>query len=103
MRIYRRVWLILLVAGLMFVGAALASGATDTSTGATDEWVMADTADDCDNDPGFADALPVMPDGVLPSSSSDDQACRDCHTNQEMLEKLAVEEEEAESLSEGPG
>lgn len=32
-----------------------------------------------------------------------DIACLECHTNQETLQTLAVEEEVVESLSEGPG
>lgn len=101
MRFYRRVWLICLVAGLMFVGAAFASEAADPTPELADEVVMA--ASDCDDNPGASVSVPAQPNAVLPNGSTADQACWDCHTDQERLQQLAVEEEAAESLSEGPG
>lgn len=39
---------------------------------------------------------------AMNNETRDDQACLDCHTNQELLIELAVEKE-SESLSSGPG
>jgi len=43
----------------------------------------------------------VEPSPVVPPFT--DTACLECHTNQETLKTLAVEEVVVESISEGPG
>lgn len=43
----------------------------------------------------------TQPNQVVPPFT--DIACLECHTNQDQLQRLAVEEEVVESLSEGPG
>ena len=98
MKLFRYVWLLVLLAGLLFVGAAFASD-TATPDGGT---AMA-LADDCEDEPGASVSIDELPNAALISGQSDDQACRDCHTNEELLKELAVEEEAGESLSEGPG
>lgn len=98
MKLYRSVWLIILVAGLMFISAALASGASDRPFAGNGEAAPGPIGGN--DDPGTSTL--AMPDEALSIGSSDDQACRDCHTNQETLQELAVEVE-VEDLSEGPG
>ena len=104
MRNFRYVWLMVLLAGLLFVGAALASGSTATAAPEEgDNEVAMALAGDCDNESGTSASINGLPDMDLITGQSNDQACRDCHTNEEQLRELAVEEEAAESLSEGPG
>ncbi|MBN1563830.1 MAG: hypothetical protein JXA10_08320 [Anaerolineae bacterium] len=107
MKLFRYVWLLVLLAGLLFVGAAFASEATDSATSQDDGAVAIALADDCGDELGTSASINDLPDNApdagLLEGSSDDQACRDCHTNEELLKELAVEEEETESLSEGPG
>ena len=100
MKLFRYVWLLVLLAGLLFVGAAFAS---DTAAPEADGGVVMGLVDDCDDEPGPSASIVELPDAVLIARQSDDQACRDCHTNEELLKELAVEEEATESLSEGPG
>lgn len=94
----RHFWFILVLSGLAFIGAALASCAPDTS--APERQIPADEA---------AAEAPVAVSIAEPQSEPlvaafVEQACLDCHTDEERLKTLAVEEEEeAESLSSGPG
>jgi hypothetical protein len=101
MKLFRHVWLLVLLVGLSFVGAAFAGDAADSTTPTVDGGVAVGLADDCDDEPSDA-VFDDLADAALLPSQSDDQACRDCHTNEELLKELAVEEE-VESLSEGPG
>lgn len=111
MRIPQKIWLLVLTAGLLFAGAALVSGAVDTpvsggpaaiasvnDSGAApviDESVSVENCADTDADSVSAETSPPL--------QNSDQACLDCHSDQERVQALAVEEVAAESLSEGPG
>lgn len=98
-------YLLLVVAGVLLVGAALAGCAPDKSAPTL---VPQDTPT-----PAATLAVPsadATPDDVQPNDDSmiadaefTDLVCLDCHSNQELLQDLAVEEEPTESLSEGPG
>lgn len=94
---------LLVIMGLLLIAAALASCAPDTSapelkseiaqTESTDEQANSDTASTSNTSPG----------DEIDRVQFTDQACLDCHTDEVRLQELAVEEEETESLSEGPG
>jgi hypothetical protein len=98
----RAVHLILISIALFALGLAMASCAPDTSAptlvpreaSATDEAAM-------------PTAVAIVVDAGTPIATVEpftDTACLECHNNQERLTELAVEEEnEAESLSSGPG
>jgi len=93
-------WLLLILGTLLLVGAALASCAPDTS--APERQV------DVEEPGGAAQAVTAEPLQIDTSTGIDaveftDVACLDCHTNEELLKELAVEEEEPEVLSSGPG
>jgi hypothetical protein len=102
MKLFRYVWLLVLLAGLLFVGAAFASDAPKSTTSGTNGGVVMGLVDDCNDVPSASASIDELPDAALITGQSDDQACRDCHTNEELLQELAVEEE-VENLSEGPG
>jgi len=95
--------LLLILGTLLLVGAALASCAPDTS--APERRV--DVAQLGESSDQAADT--TVSDMADSGASIDtveftDDACLDCHTNEELLKELAVEEEaDAESLSSGPG
>jgi hypothetical protein len=105
MKQHHGLWLFVVIGAWLLVGAALASCAPDTSapelnTEARTENLVTPTdpvevaqADPADTDSPAAD---------VPAAVSDTY-CLDCHTNQEIMQGLAVEEETGEALSEGPG
>ncbi len=95
-------WLLLILGMLLLVGAALASCAPDTS--APERQVhVAQLGESGDQ------AADTTLSNVADSSASiqpvefTDTACLDCHTDEERLKELAVEEEVPETLSSGPG
>jgi hypothetical protein len=92
MRRFRFGWLLVVGVGVLFIGVALASGAADTPLSDHPGVVQ---AEDC------AEAAADVP-GVEAAVQTGDNPCLDCHTDEERLTELAVEEE-TESLSEGPG
>jgi hypothetical protein len=101
MKIHQRLFLLLSIAGLLLTGAALASCAPDTSAPERQDVVaLAATADET-SDTAASDTLTT--DAETATVEFTDQACLDCHASQERVQELAVEEEQAESLSEGPG
>ncbi len=94
----------LVAASLLLLVAALTSCAPDTSApelqrevaevDVVNDQAPSDTAESDTTDTGKTVAQVAFTD----------QACLDCHTDQARLQELAVEEEnEGESLSEGPG
>jgi len=97
MKRHRTLWLLLGIGGLLLLGAALAGCRPDTTAPELQQ---------------VAQAEPLTP----PNASTDvevgttdttlveftDQACLTCHTNQDILKALAVDEETV-SLSSGPG
>ncbi|MBN1964441.1 MAG: hypothetical protein JW910_07330 [Anaerolineae bacterium] len=89
MQNYRRVAVLTIAGGLLLAGAALARTVSDAGAPELLAPVTVAQASDLDAQP-VALALPT------------DAACRACHADQERLKELAVEEEAA-SLSSGPG
>lgn len=112
MRRHISLYMLLAIAGGLLVAAALAGCAPDTSAPELQQNVAqleeADTSAEADvlttdeqNDTGDTD---MGTGAVIAQVEFTDQACLDCHTDQARLQELAVEEEdEGESLSEGPG
>ncbi len=101
MKQHHGLWLFVVIGAWLLVGAALASCAPDTSapelnTEARLENLVTPTdpveVAQADTDSQAAD----VPAAVT------DIYCLDCHTNQTIMQGLAVEEE-VETLSEGPG
>ena len=99
-----RLWPILVLSSLFFVGA-LAGCAPDTSAPELQQpqdavALAADPVED-----GSASALVSDGAGMVAADVPPfvDFACLECHTDQARLVELAVEEETTESLSEGPG
>ena len=95
-------WSLLVVVGMMVV-AALAGCAADTTAPElqprpTDENAPTPVAALAQNDEG---GMAMTGEGT-PEVEFTDFACLDCHTDEEQLKALAVEEKK-ENLSEGPG
>lgn len=98
------IFTLLVAAGLLLILAALTSCAPDTSAPELQREVAeVDVADDqAPSDTAETDTTDT--DTAVAMVEFTDQACLDCHTDEARLQELAVEEEdEAESLSEGPG
>ncbi|MCD4686553.1 MAG: hypothetical protein K8S97_11520 [Anaerolineae bacterium] len=91
-----RIWLLVVMGGLLLLGASLASGASDQDTPACDEVQQQDILD-----PTVAAYLDAGDQAAALQAAG--EACLDCHADQEMVQALAVEEEVDESLSDGPG
>ena len=96
-------WLVLIAAGLLLLGAGLAGCAPDTSAPelGTEVAQLSEPGDG-------GQAIPAADDtetgDAVVAVAFTDFACLDCHTDQARVQELAVEEEEdAESLSSGPG
>jgi len=95
-------WSLLVVVGLLLLAAALAGCAADTTAPElqprpTDENAPTPVAALVQDEGG----MEVTGEGT-PEVEFTDFACLDCHTDEEQLKALAVEEKK-ESLSEGPG
>lgn len=89
----RSAWLLVGLGLFMALGATLVSCAPDTTAPALQ--IQLTAAPDSDS--------AVQPTAVaMADESREDQACLDCHTNQELLAELAVVEEVV-SLNSGPG
>lgn len=84
----------------MMVVAALVSCSADTS--APELQVQAAISDSSEQHPSNTDAAPPITT-IDVNAEFTDQACFDCHTDQERLVELAVEDEVVEVPSEGPG
>ncbi|MCB9436432.1 MAG: hypothetical protein H6673_05480 [Anaerolineales bacterium] len=89
----RSAWLLIGLGLFMALGATLVSCAPDTTAPALQIQLTAAP----DNDTA------AQPTAVaMDTENREDQACLDCHTNQELLAELAVEEV-VENLNSGPG
>ncbi len=102
MKKHHVLWLLIAAAGLLLVAAGLAGCAPDTTAPelqaqAVEAQLPTDLPDDTvpvSDQPGQAVEVPVFTD----------TACLDCHTDEDRVQELAVEEEpDEESLSSGPG
>ena len=94
-----KIWLLVVVSGLLLIGASLVSGASDddaTACDSEDSQVAPLTEPLAAASIGIAGDLGIFQDGG-------ENACLNCHSDQDRVKELAVEEETAESLSEGPG
>jgi hypothetical protein len=84
--------------GLSLLAAGLSvSCAPDTSAPTLQQRSITPTATE-----PIPQAVALLPTGIYVEPFRD-QACLDCHTNQEKLVELAVPPPEKETLSEGPG
>jgi hypothetical protein len=99
MKKYRGFWLLFVPGSLLLLGAALSGCAPDTSVPELKATVTA-TPPETGEVETVADASSTA--GITPVEFTD-TVCLDCHTNQDILKALAVEDEEPESLSSGPG
>ena len=98
---HKHIWLLVVLGGVLLLGAALVSCAPDTSAPEVQgraEGAQLDVEDEApaeqaDTDTGEAVAM----------TEFTDQACLDCHSDEESVKTLAVEEEDTEELSSGPG
>ncbi|NDJ87092.1 MAG: hypothetical protein GYB66_14535 [Chloroflexi bacterium] len=105
MRARYSAWLLIVVGIALVVGAALVSCTPDRSAPELSDAEMesADSLESAVSDePTEAppDIVTVDMDLIEPFT---DQECLDCHSNQTLLIEITPEEEETESLSEGPG
>lgn len=94
---------LLVVIGSLLIAAALASCAPDTSAPELNsEVAQIESADEQANSDTESASYTGTGDEINRVEFTD-QACLDCHTDEVRLQELAVEEEDTESLSEGPG
>ncbi len=97
MKRHRTFWYLFGIGGLLLLGAALAGCRPDTTAPELQQVAQAEQltppSASTDVEAGTTDAALV---------EFTDQACLTCHTNQDILKALAVEEEKV-SLSSGPG
>ena len=93
---YRLPHKVILLAGTVLVGI-VTSCAPDTTAPVLQS--RAPTGDGAEVVRVALDSVPPTP-VIAPFT---DHACLDCHTDQEQLTALAVEDKVTESLSEGPG
>lgn len=93
-------FLLLVLFAAAFAGACSSGGDDATPAEASipaPPEAAPDIAEATEDNPGFMTVAQIPPGPAL------DQNCIDCHSSAEMLQQLAVEEEEAESLNEGSG
>lgn len=89
---------------LLFVGAAmLAAGVIANCASPAPAPVLQPRADSPPPTPTVNSVRVASVDPLETIEPFTDTACLDCHTDQERLVTLAVEEEAPESLSSGPG
>lgn len=105
MKQHHGLWLFAVIGALMLAGTALTSCAPDTSapelnTEARVDDLVTPTHPVEVAQADLASAGEMAAD--VPAAVSD-TFCLDCHTNQVIMQGLAVEEETGEALSEGPG
>jgi hypothetical protein len=65
--------------------------------------LLGDVATAEEETPTVVENTPIEEPSPLTSTPDMDENCVDCHANQELLQALATEAEEGESLSEGEG
>ncbi len=97
MKRHRSIWLLLGIGGLLLLGAALTGCRPDTTAPELTKVVQAEQ-------PTPSNASTGVEVGITDTTQVEftDQACLNCHTNQDILMALAVDEPEV-SLSSGPG
>jgi len=93
-----RIWLLFLIGGMLLLGATLASGASDSTEAECDPGIAGES--DPSAPPVAASIETTLTSGLAQAAG---EACLDCHSDKERVQELAVEDEPAESLSEGPG
>ena len=109
MKRYPGLYFLMVIAGAFFIGAALTSCSPDKTapefTPSEDAMSEPTVSDDVmESVPVDDNSLDTVTGGVAVADATfTDFVCLDCHSNQELLQELAVEEESTESLSEGPG
>ncbi|MBN1966156.1 MAG: hypothetical protein JW910_16020 [Anaerolineae bacterium] len=97
----KRLWLFVVLGGVL-AAAALSACGQDTS--APELGAKVDALDDTGDLTPTAEPTSDDEGMAVAQVAFTDQACLNCHTNQDILKALAVEEEETgESLSSGPG
>ncbi len=104
MRTIFRPWLLGTIGGLLIV-AALASCSPDTSAPDFNE-AARDERDRQTQEGPPPTLIALVPEATLlaiATPNTTDAICLDCHSNEELLRELAVEDNEPESLSSGPG
>lgn len=90
--------LLLIAFGLSMMSVAALANAANTSS------LQSQThAAISDSDAQQSDTLITHPSSTSNTAEFTDQPCLDCHTDQERLVELAVEDEVVEAPSEGPG
>ena len=97
MKRHRRFWLLLGIGGLLLLGAALTGCRPDTTAPELTKVAQVEQPT-----PSNASTDVEVSTSDTPLVEFTDQACLDCHTNQDILKALAVEETQV-SLSSGPG
>ena len=97
MKRHRRFWLLLGIGGLLLLGAALTSCRPNTTAPELQQVAQAEQL----TPPSVSTPVEVGSAGTTLVEFTD-QACLTCHTNQDILKALAVDEEQV-SLSSGPG
>jgi hypothetical protein len=97
----RYIWLLVVLGSGLLIGAVLASCAPDTSAPELQARAESDQLGAQNEAPSqFTSAESGTPIAVVEFT---DFACLDCHSDEALVKELAVEEEEEESLSSGPG
>ena len=106
----RRLWIILglwgVLGAVLLIGSAAPSAAQSgvpVETWGWDSGAGSQTIQTTDTVTGtLTFPLPTVPEAVA-SGGDDDAACVACHTTEKVLQALAKEPEQEESLSEGEG
>ncbi len=91
--------------GSVLILAALASCSPDTSAPDLNEAARDERARQTQVGPPPT-AIALVPEATvlaMATPNTTDAICLDCHSNEELLRELAVEDNEPESLSSGPG
>lgn len=96
----KRLWFFVVLTGLL---AAMLLSACGQDMSAPELVVQASTPTETADLPTDAEPEVAAADQAVARVEFTDQACLTCHTNQDVLKALAVEEESTESLSSGPG
>lgn len=96
----KRLWFFVVLTGLL---SAVLLSACGQDRSAPELATQEDTQDETADLPTTAEPGTVAAGQAVAAVAFTDQACLTCHTNQDILKALAVEEDTAESLSSGPG
>lgn len=105
MRIVHRPVFFAMAGVLLFAAAALAGCSPDMSAPELNEGVRDERARQTQTGPPPTPIV-LLPEATLlamATPNATDAICLDCHSNEELLRELAVEDNQPESLSSGPG